>query len=131
MTFETKEKIKNAFLDRGLNKLISRKLMVWLCATIGVPLNYITGEDWIQISMVYIGSQAAMDFVLNYVKAKNGNQQWPQTLAHYYPVSREPPYVITFSQYTANVVNALKQTFSDSNFTKTNKNCCDYHTIKW
>lgn len=75
MTLETKQKIKNAFLDRGLNKLISRKLMVWLCATLGVPLNYITGEDWIQISMVYIGSQAAMDFVLNYVKAKNGTQQ--------------------------------------------------------
>ena len=75
MTFETKEKIKNAFLDRGLNKLISRKLMVWLCATLGGPLNYITGEDWIQISMVYIGSQAAMDFILNYVKAKNGTQQ--------------------------------------------------------
>jgi hypothetical protein len=75
MTHETKQKIKNAFLDRGLNKLISRKLLVWLVATAGVPMDYITGEEWIQISMVYIGSQAAMDFILNYVRAKNGTQQ--------------------------------------------------------
>ena len=61
---------------------------------------------------------------------KYGNQQWPQTFA-YYPVSRETPYIITTEQYTENVVNALKQTFPDSNFTKINKNCCDYHTIKW
>ena len=50
-------------LDKGLNKLISRKLMVWLTATgfmlLGcVPL---TSEDWVAISLVYIGTQGLAD----------------------------------------------------------------------
>lgn len=72
MSEETKTKIKSALIDRGLSKMISRKLLVWAFATAGVPLGFINGEQWIQISMVYIGSQAAMDFILNYVRAKNG-----------------------------------------------------------
>jgi len=75
MSEETKIKIRSAFVDRGLHKIISRKLLVWAFATVGVPLGFITGDQWVQLSMVYIGSQAAMDFVLNYVKAKNGATQ--------------------------------------------------------
>jgi hypothetical protein len=72
---ETKNKIATAFIDRGLHKLISRKLLVWSFGTAGVPFGFITGEQWVQLSMVYIGTQAAMDFFLNYIKAKNGTQQ--------------------------------------------------------
>lgn len=67
-------KYKQQVLDKLVGKIISRKLLVWLVATAGVPLHLITGEAWVQISMVYIGSQAAMDFVLQYTKAKNGSQ---------------------------------------------------------
>lgn len=74
MTEETKAKVKSAFIDRGLHKLISRKLFVWTFATIGVPFGFINGEQWVDISMLYIGSQAATDFILNYVRAKNGVQ---------------------------------------------------------
>lgn len=73
MSEETKVKIKSALIDRGLHKMISRKLLVWVFATVGVPLGFIDGDQWVQISMVYIGSQAAMDFILNYVRAKNGS----------------------------------------------------------
>jgi hypothetical protein len=52
-------------------------LLVWLVATVGVPLQLIDGEQWLQISMVYIGSQAAKDFIVEYVKAKAGNQSTP------------------------------------------------------
>ena len=75
MTKERKEQLKNTIIDRGVNKLISRKLLVWIFATAGVPLGFITGEEWIQISMVYIGSQAAMDFILQYTRAKAGAPQ--------------------------------------------------------
>jgi hypothetical protein len=75
MSEETKIKIRSALIDRGLNKMISRKLLVWGFATVGVPLGFITGDQWVQLSMIYIGSQAAMDFVLNYAKVKNGTQQ--------------------------------------------------------
>lgn len=65
-------KYKQEILDKLVGKAISRKLLVWLVATAGVPLHFITGEEWIQISMIYIGSQAAMDFVLQYAKVKKG-----------------------------------------------------------
>lgn len=71
MTKETRQKFRTAVIDRGMQKLVSRKLLVWIFATCGVPLGFIDGDQWVQISMIYIGSQAAMDFMLNYVKAKN------------------------------------------------------------
>lgn len=70
-------KYKEQILDKLFGKMVSRKLLVWLVATAGVPLHFITGEEWVQISMIYIGSQAAMDFVLQYAKAKQGGT--PQT----------------------------------------------------
>lgn len=70
-------KYKQEILDKLVGKAVSRKLLVWLVATAGVPLHFITGEEWIQISMIYIGSQAAMDFVLQYAKVKQGSP--PQT----------------------------------------------------
>ena len=54
---------KNQILDRVLNKLISRKLMVWLTATVFmftevVPLQ---SEDWVAISLAYIGIEGLAD----------------------------------------------------------------------
>lgn len=66
-------KYKQEILDKLVGKAVSRKLLVWLVATAGVPLHFINGEQWMQISMIYIGSQAAMDFVLNYAKTKQAN----------------------------------------------------------
>jgi hypothetical protein len=50
-------------LDKTLNKLMSRKLMVWLTATgfmlmDAVPL---ASEDWVAISLAYIGIQGLAD----------------------------------------------------------------------
>lgn len=67
-------KYKQQILDKFVGKMISRKLLVWLVATAGVPLHFISGEEWVQISMIYIGSQAAMDFIVQYAKAKHGGQ---------------------------------------------------------
>jgi hypothetical protein len=72
-------KYKQEILDKLVGKAVSRKLLVWLVATIGVPLHFVNGEQWIQISMIYIGSQAAMDFVLQYAKVKQGGSSTPQT----------------------------------------------------
>jgi hypothetical protein len=59
----------------------------------------------------------------------NGHQAWAQDNPSNIVVSSNP--FITIEQYTTNVINTLKQTFLDSNFTKINKNCCDYYNIKW
>jgi hypothetical protein len=72
MTKIRRQELKNTLIDRGLNKMISRKLLVWAFATAGVPLGFITGEQWVQMSMVYLGSQAAMDFILQYTRVKSG-----------------------------------------------------------
>lgn len=56
MSEETK-----AMLDRTISKLTSRKLLVWLTAT-GLTLSgSVTSEDWVAVSLVYIGSEAAVD----------------------------------------------------------------------
>jgi|TARA_R110000824_G_scaffold274465_1_gene463165 hypothetical protein len=50
-----------AFLDRALSKLTSRKLLVWLTATGLTLTSNVTSEDWVAVSLVYIGSEAAVD----------------------------------------------------------------------
>ena len=44
--------------------------------------------------------------------------------------SETHPY-ITNKQFATNVINALHQTFPDSNITQIYKNCCDYYIIEW
>jgi hypothetical protein len=44
--------------------------------------------------------------------------------------SRDHPY-ITNKQFATNIINALHQTFPDSNITQIYKNCCDYNIIEW
>jgi len=65
-------KYKQQVLDKLVGKMVSRKLLVWLVATAGVPFGFITGEDWVQISMVYIGTQAVANFAIDYARAKSG-----------------------------------------------------------
>ena len=54
----TKEKI-----DKFLSKFISRKLMVFVISVIALFSDKITGDNFIILSTVYIGSQAAVDIV--------------------------------------------------------------------
>ena len=49
------------FIDRFVGRLISRKLAVWAVATGGLYYGMLTSSDWVAISLVYIGSQAAVD----------------------------------------------------------------------
>jgi len=50
-------------LDKGLNKLLSRKLMVWLTATVfmWLPNSLLASEDWVAISLAYIGIEGLAD----------------------------------------------------------------------
>ena len=47
--------------DRLLEKLMSRKLMVWLTATGLLAYSDLTSSDWVAISLVYIGSEGLAD----------------------------------------------------------------------
>jgi|TARA_R100000005_G_C4974441_1_gene186322 hypothetical protein len=65
MSDETK-----ALLDNLLARLTSRKLLVWLTAT-GLSLaGTVTSEDWVAVSLVYIGSQALVDLAATWRHGK-------------------------------------------------------------
>ena len=50
-------------LDAGLNKLLSRKLMVWMTATVFMllPSTPLASADWVAISLAYIGLEGLAD----------------------------------------------------------------------
>lgn len=52
-----------AKIDKLLNRFISKKLMVFLIATIFIFVGKIDPINWVNLSMVYISSQAAVDLM--------------------------------------------------------------------
>ena len=50
-----------AWLDRQVQRFISRKFLAWGTATYLVLSNSLTSEDWVAVTLVYIGSQAMVD----------------------------------------------------------------------
>jgi len=60
-------------LDTLINKWISRKLFVFLIATILLWLADLESSDWTLIAVVYLGSQTILDSVVAYNKSKNNN----------------------------------------------------------
>lgn len=59
-----------SFLDKGLDKLISRKLSVWLTATALAMIGILQSGDWVMISAIYIGAQGVVDAI---AKMKGGS----------------------------------------------------------
>jgi hypothetical protein len=59
-----KAKVKSeAVIDRSLHKVVSRKLLVWGTATGAMFLGMVDATNWVDICMVYIGSEAATNMV--------------------------------------------------------------------
>jgi hypothetical protein len=50
-------------LDKGLEKLVSRKLLAWTTATSLLLFSDLTSSDWVIITTVYIGGQTIIDAV--------------------------------------------------------------------
>tara|TARA_R100000152_G_C6769075_1_gene194780 strand:- start:145 stop:342 length:198 start_codon:yes stop_codon:yes gene_type:complete len=49
-------------LDKSMEKLLSRKLMVWTTATyLMLFTSSLASEDWVAISLAYIGIQGLAD----------------------------------------------------------------------
>tara|TARA_R110000744_G_scaffold338668_2_gene443918 strand:+ start:276 stop:467 length:192 start_codon:yes stop_codon:yes gene_type:complete len=51
-------------LDRGLEKVVSRKLLVWATATGLAAYGFLTSGDWVMISALYLGGQTVIDAVV-------------------------------------------------------------------
>lgn len=56
------EQIK-AFADKHVERFISRKFLAWIMASGLALYGVLSSSDWTQLTMVYIGSQAAVDLV--------------------------------------------------------------------
>jgi|TARA_R110000824_G_scaffold50533_7_gene141073 hypothetical protein len=54
------EKVK-AYLDTLTEKVISRKFLAWLTATGLAAYGTLASEDWVAVTVMYIGSQALVD----------------------------------------------------------------------
>ena len=50
-------------IDRGLDKLVSRKLLAWATATCLLLFADLASSDWVIITTVYIGGQTVIDAV--------------------------------------------------------------------
>jgi len=57
-----------AFIDKILNIAISKKLTVFILGTIFLFKESITSEQWIQLSIMYIGTQGVIDLFKEYFK---------------------------------------------------------------
>ena len=52
-----------AKIDEFLNRYLSRKLLVFLVACLGLFLGKLTSSDWVTIAAVYIGTQGVIDAI--------------------------------------------------------------------
>ena len=53
-----------AIVDRFVNRFVSKKLTVFLIGTLFLYLGKLNGIQWVNLSIVYIGSQAVIDTVI-------------------------------------------------------------------
>ena len=53
-----------AFMDKHIERFISRKFLAWGVAT-GLCLHgQVTSSDWVAVTLAYIGTQALVDMAL-------------------------------------------------------------------
>ena len=55
---------KQALLDKGIEKLTSRKLLVWIVATGLMAWGGLESGDWVIISGLYLGGQSVIDAIV-------------------------------------------------------------------
>lgn len=63
MTMEELKEKQAAMIDTWLEKVTSRKLMVWITATALMGFNLVESADWVMISALYIGGQSVIDAI--------------------------------------------------------------------
>jgi hypothetical protein len=59
-----------AFMDKHIERFISRKFMVWLTATGCLLHGQLTSSDWVAISLAYIGIQGLADIATQWKAGK-------------------------------------------------------------
>ena len=52
-----------AVIDKHLSRFVSKKLFVFALATVAFSCNTLSETHWVELAMMYVGSQAAVDLV--------------------------------------------------------------------
>jgi hypothetical protein len=50
-----------SFLDAHTERFISRKFLAWLTATGLAATGMLNGDEWVAVTLAYIGTQAVVD----------------------------------------------------------------------
>lgn len=50
------------WIDALLGRLISRKMTVWIVSTVCFFLTMLTADQWMYITLIYLGVQGTLDF---------------------------------------------------------------------
>ena len=50
-----------AFMDRYVEKFISRKFLAWVTASGLCYHGFVSSEDWVAVTLAYVGSEALID----------------------------------------------------------------------
>lgn len=80
-TMSMGERIRN-FLDKYLNKFISRKLLVLIIGTILLCFGFINGEIWLTLASLYIAVEGVKDGIVAHNTSKKASS----------PISEEDTY---------------------------------------
>ncbi len=60
-----------AIVDKVVDIFISKKLTVFVVGTLFLYLGKLSGVQWVNLAMVYIGTQGVIDAI---IKLRNGNK---------------------------------------------------------
>jgi hypothetical protein len=69
---------RQEIIDKMQSKWISRKLLVFIVASVALFQGKVLSEDWIIISSIYISLEGATTIVERILKAKQGSSQTNQ-----------------------------------------------------
>ncbi len=71
---------RQEIIDKMQSKWISRKLLVFIVASVALFKGKVLSEDWVIISSIYISLEGATTIVERILKTKQGSSQTNQTV---------------------------------------------------
>ncbi len=60
-----------AWFDKHIERFISRKFLAWGTATYLIATGNLASDDWVAVTLAYIGSQALVDLAAQWKHGKN------------------------------------------------------------
>ena len=61
---------KPGFLDKVRSKVISRKFLVWVTATVSLCIGVLASEHWVAVSLAYIGIEGLADIATRFMAGR-------------------------------------------------------------